>query len=385
MIPGFFQFHLPTKVLFQAGLSKDFSNELTEFGLSKILFLTDAYWAAQDSTQEIIQGLKNAGVEEIQIFSNIPPNSELKIVKAAAKIAKDMGADGIVALGGGSVLDTAKTVNILLSHGGDLVNDYSGAQTLTAPLKPWIAIPTTSGTGSEVTKAAVIYDEENGVKLSFVDRYLYPNLAILDPELTLTMPAKLTAMTGMDALTHSIESYTSQEQNSFSHALAKEAIRLIVQNLPLAVEDGQNLEARSALLIASNLAGVAFDHAMVGIVHSMSHAVGAISHVPHGLANSILLPYGMEYNMEVSEVQYADLAFFLGATEQSGQAALQAVYNLRAQMKELCGLPDSLKEAGVKEEDLEKIAAIAVEDGSSFYNPREVIEEEVLKTLQKAY
>ncbi|MBF0492856.1 MAG: iron-containing alcohol dehydrogenase [Deltaproteobacteria bacterium] len=385
MIPNFFQFHLPTKILFQAGLAKDFSNELAQLGVNKILFLTDSYWAKQPVTQEIIEGLKTAGIEAVEVFSDIPPNSELKVVHQATELGKKIEADGIIALGGGSVMDTAKAANILLSLGGDLVNDYSGTQTITSDLKPLIVIPTTSGTGSEVTKVAVIYDAEHEVKLAFVDTHLYPTLAILDPELTLTMPPQLTAMTGMDALTHAIESYTSQEQNSFSHALAKHAIQLVVENLPLATKEGSNLEARSALLVASNLAGVAFDHAMVGIVHSMSHSVGAVSHVPHGLANSILLPYGMEYNFELCESQYADLAFSLGALEQSGKAALKSVYALRAQLKEICGLPDSLKEAGVKEEDLPRVAQLAVEDGSSFYNPKEVVETEVLETLKKAY
>ncbi len=390
MIPEFFQFYLPTKILFQAGISKDFSNELAEYSLKNILFITDSYWVSQTSTQQIIEGLKNAGIEKVEVYSEVPPNSEVKIVKKAADLGARINADAIVALGGGSVLDTAKAANILLSHGGDLVNDYSGAQTITAPLKPLFAIPTTSGTGSEVTKAAVILDEDNSAKLSFVDRYLYPTLAILDPELTLTMPPKLTAMTGMDALTHAIEAYTSLEQNTFAQALSLRAISLIRENLLKAVKEGDNLEARAAMMVASNMAGVAFDHSMVGVVHSMSHAVGAIAHVPHGLANSVLLPWGMEYNFPVSFEKYADLAQPLGISgiadlEERARKVILKVREMRSDLKNACNLSDTLRDCEVREEDLPAIAELAVADGSSFYNPREVLFDEVLESLKKAY
>ncbi len=391
MISDFFQFNLPTKIIFQAGISKDFSNELGSFGISSLLIITDKFLFDSGLINPIVEGIKNSGIEKIVIFSEVPPNSEIKIVQKAADLGKSIDADGILAIGGGSVMDTAKAANILLSMGGDLVNDYSGAQTLTAPLKPLIAIPTTAGTGSEVTKVAVILDEEKEVKLSFVDRFLVPNLAVLDPELTLSLPPKLTAMTGMDALTHAIEAFTSLEKNPFSDGLAMKAIQLVFDYLPLAVKEGKNLQARSALLTASNMAGVAFDHAMVGVVHSMSHATGAISHVPHGLANSILLPWGMEYNFEVAKENYAALALPLKinvsslSIDEQAKAVIQKVVSLRQELKTICDLPDRLKDAQVKESDLSKIAGLAVEDGSSFYNPREVVEEEILKTLQKAY
>ncbi len=391
MIPEFFQFNLPTKIIFQAGISKDFSNELGAFGISSLLIITDKFLFDSGLIHPIVEGIKNSGIEKIVVFSEVPPNSEIRVVQKAADLGKSIDANGVLAIGGGSVMDTAKAANILLTLGGDLVNDYSGAQTLTAPLKPFIAIPTTAGTGSEVTKVAVILDEEKEVKLSFVDRFLVPNLAVLDPELTLSLPPQLTAMTGMDALTHAIEAFTSLEKNPFSDGLAMKAIQLVFDYLPLAVKEGKNLQARSALLTASNMAGVAFDHAMVGVVHSMSHATGAISHVPHGLANSILLPWGMEYNFEVSKENYAALALPLKinissmSIDEQAKAVIQKVISLRQELKIICGLPDRLKDAQVKESDLSKIAGLAVEDGSSFYNPREVIEEEILKTLQKAY
>jgi alcohol dehydrogenase len=391
MLPEFFQFYFPTKVLFQAGLSKDFSNELTPLRIERMLVVTDTLLLNAGLIQPILDGLTAAGVKKIVVFSEVPPNSELSAVKKAFERGAAIEAQGVLAVGGGSVMDTAKAANILLSLGGDLVADYSGAHTLPSPLKPLIAIPTTAGTGSEVTQVAVILDEKNGVKLSFLDRYLYPTLAILDPELTLTMPPKLTAMTGMDALTHAVEAYTSLEANPYSDAFSMKAIRMIKDSLPTAVKNGDDLHARSQMLVAAHLAGVAFDHAMVGVVHSMSHSTGAVAHVPHGMANSILLPWGMEYNFEVCKEKYAGIAKRLGAdtagksVEEAAHAAIERIIDLRTELKALCGLPDRLRDAGVKEEDLPKIADLSVEDGSSFYNPREVVAEEVLEFLKKAY
>src|SRR5262245_54514957 len=385
MLPDFFQFYFPTKVLFQAGLSKDFSNELNSLQIQRMLVVTDARLLKAGLVQPILDGLSNAGVKKTVVFSEVPPNSELSAVKKAFERGAEIEAQGVLAVGGGSVMDTAKAANILLSLGGDLVEDYSGAHTLPSPLKPLIAIPTTAGTGSEVTQVAVILDEKNGVKLSFLDRYLYPTLAILDPELTLTMPPKLTAMTGLDALTHAVEAYTSLESNPYSDAFSMKAIRMIKDSLSIAVKNGDDLHARSEMLAAAHLAGVAFDHTMVGVVHSMSHSTGAGSHVPHGMANSILLPWGMEYNFEVCKERYAGIAKRLGvdtagkSVDEAAHAAIEKIIGLRTELKTLCGLPDRLREAGVKEEDLPKIAELSVEDGSSFYNPREVVAEEVLE------
>lgn len=385
----FYQFKLPTKIIFQAGIALDFSLELENLGLKKVMIVTDAFLKDNGVIDSIQEGIASAGVEVAALFSEVPPNSEIKIVKACAELASRSGAEAMIAIGGGSVLDTAKAANILFSLGGDLVEDYSGAQTITEDLKPLIVIPTTSGTGSEVTMAAVILDEENDTKLSFVDDHMKPTLALLDPELTLSKPAKLTAATGMDALTHAIEAISSVQKNPMSDALAKEAISLIFKNILKAVQEPSNLDARSAMMAASNMAGIAFDHAMVGVVHAMSHATGGIAHVPHGLANSILLPYGMEYNFEESYQHYAEIAPLLGLQESDEESAAKFVItqlkNLRSDLKKACGLPDSLSEAGVQESQLESIAEAALADGASFYNPKELEFEGILAQLRKAF
>ena len=360
-------------------------------GLDKVLLVADPFLVQNGVTGKIQKGLESAGCKVVGTFSEIPPNSEVKVVKACIELAKKAGADGIVAIGGGSAIDTAKAANIVFSLGGDLVEDYSGTQTIPRNLKPLIVIPTTAGTGSEVTSAAVILDESSQTKLSFTDPHLRPALALLDPELTLSLPPKVTAMTGMDALTHAIEAITSVQANPMSEALAMEAIELISKNLLKAVEHGDDLEARSNMLIAANMAGIAFDHSMVGIVHAMSHASGGVAHVPHGLANSIFLPLGMEYNLSTSAAHYAAIARHLGletkglSEEAAAQMAIQYVRDLRHSMKQACGLPDRLRDAGVKEEQLETISEVAAEDGAVFYNPREVTLEGVSEKVREAF
>ncbi|MBI1909072.1 MAG: iron-containing alcohol dehydrogenase [Deltaproteobacteria bacterium] len=391
MVPEFYQFHCPTKVVFGVGLARDFSSELASLGIRRFLVVTDKVLVGNGLVAPIIEGIKKTGFEVVGIFSEIPPNSELTIVKNCASQAKELGAEGFIAIGGGSPIDTAKAANILFTLGGDLVGDYSGAQTISVPLSPLVAIPTTAGTGSEVSSAAVVLNEAEHTKLSFVDSHLYPTLALLDPELTITLPPRLTAATGMDALTHAIESYVSNQKNPVSDALALEAIRLIHRYLVGAVEDGKDREARSGMITASMLAGQAFDHAMVGVVHGMAHALGGLTGIHHGTANSIFLPWGMEYNLEARTEEYAEIGRILvGWNQESSDikmahAAIEEVVGLREKLQKLSGLPFRLRDAGVKEDLLGAIAEGAVDDGTSFYNPREVVKEEILKQVKKAY
>ncbi len=387
----FYQFYLNTKVLFQPGIARDFSNEISQMGVERFFLICDPFFYSSGLAQEIISGVEAAGAQVVGIFHEVPPNSELSVVESCARLAKSSGAEALIALGGGSALDTAKAANIVFSLGGNLVEDFSGSQTLTSPLRPLVAIPTTAGTGSEVTGSAVILDAKTHTKLAFNDQYLRPSLALLDPEITLTLPPKVTAMTGMDALTHAVEAYTSLQSNPMSDALALYAIRLIRKHLLPAVLQGEDLETRSQMMIAANMAGIAFDHAMVGVVHSMAHAAGGVAGVPHGLANHIFLPFGMEYNLEAVAERYSHLAQALdmksqGLEPESGaRQAIAGVRRLQQELAEACGLPQRLRDAGVQENQLEEIARLAVEDGSSFFNPREVDYDSVLQKIKEAY
>ncbi len=326
----------------------------------------------------------------------------MSAARACAEQARAASAAALLAVGGGSVIDTAKAANILLSEGGDLVEDYSGAGTLTRPLKPLVAVPTTAGTGSEVTQVAVILDAAGHTKLAFTDRFLLPSLAILDPELTLSLPPGFTAGTAMDAMTHAVEAYVGTQASPFADALAYEAVRLITAHVERACRDGADLEARGALLIASCMAGMAFTHSMVGCVHGMAHSVGGICGVPHGAANAILLPFGLEYNFDFISEKLARMAPALGVSRAAAEAAavapaggnrstetarqiIAAIRALTARLHEVAGLPVTLHEAGVPEGVLPAVAEATVMDGTSFYNPREVEAAAILEKLREAY
>lgn len=384
MIPEFFQFECPTKIVFGRGLAQNFSQELSQLPVSRLLVVTDPVLRKIGLVDKVVQGLQ---VEVGGIFDQVPVNSELGAVKAADQMARDTGCDGILAIGGGSAIDTAKAANILLSEGGDLT-DYVGAQVLTRPLKPLIVIPTTAGTGSEVTNVAVILDESQHLKIPFNDRFLMPHLAVLDPEMTATMPPLVTAATGMDALTHAIEAYTGLQANPVSDALAYQAVQLIHRHLAEAVKNGQNLDARAGMQVAACLAGLAFAHSMVGVVHSVSHTLGGLFHVPHGVGNAIFLPWGLTYNLDAIQDKLASLAqaFSIPLTGRAAaEAVVERVRGLNQELNALCGLPITLQQAGVPEAELAAVADGAVLDGSSFYNPREVDAEALLPYLQKAY
>ncbi len=391
MLPLFFEFHSPTKVVYGPGLIADLQAELSQIEARRYLLVSDRTLERLGLPARVAASLEDAGVEVVGSFLDVPENSEVSAVRACAEEAVAAGAEGLVALGGGSVIDTAKCADILLSEGGYLVDDYSGAGTLTRPLKPLIAIPTTAGTGSEVTQAAVILDEAGSVKLSFSDKFLLPTLAVLDPELTVSLPPRLTASTAMDALSHAVESYVSPQWSPMSEALAAGAARLIFVNLEAAVADGSDLEARGALLTAAAMAGIAFSHAMVGCVHGMAHAVGGLYHVAHGAANAILLPHGLAYNREVVGERLGGLAPFVsGLTSDEEQLdpadrVIAAIRNLAGRLNGAGVLATRLRDVGVPKEGLAAVAEATVRDGTSFYNPREVVAEEILPHLRNAY
>lgn len=391
MLPEFFEFYNPTKVVYGVGIASDFKAELDFLGIGKYFIVSDRIISDLGLVKKVVDGLTSAGIEVTGEFLDVPQDSGVSTVNACAEQAKASGAAGLIAIGGGSVIDTAKAANILISEGGDLVEDYSGAQTLTRPLKPLVVIPTTAGTGSEVTQVAVIYDNENRVKIPFTDKFILPGLAVLDPEMTISLPPKLTASTAMDALTHAVEAYVGLQWSPISDAFAAGAVELIFKNIIQATENGDDLQARGAVLVASSLAGVAFSHSMVGCVHGMAHSTGGLYRVPHGVANAILLPHGMEYNFKEAKEKFAKLAPVIGeevsglSFEDAARKVIDAVRNLIGTLNKMGALPLRLREVGVTKDDLPEIAEATVMDGTSFYNPREVVAEEILEHLKNAY
>ncbi|RJP42968.1 MAG: iron-containing alcohol dehydrogenase [Desulfobacteraceae bacterium] len=391
MLPEFFEFYNPTKIVYQIGIATDLKPELDIIGIKKYFIISDHVISDLGLVQKVADGLANVGFETVGRYLDVAQDARLNDVKKCADLVKASGAEGIISIGGGSVIDTAKAVNILFSEGGDLVDDYSGAHTLTRPLKPHIVIPTTAGTGSEVTMAAVIYDEDNKEKLAFPDKFLLPNLAVLDPEMTLSLPPKMTAATGMDAMTHAVEAYVGIQSSPISDVMAAGAIELIMKNLVRAVENGDDIEARGGMLVAATMAGIAFTHSMVGVVHAMAHAAGAHYRVPHGVANGILLPYGLDYNFDFIYEKLARLAPVMGVAaqgisdEDAARNVIAAIRSMTGKLNELGALPIRLRDTGVPEDGPAVIAEGALNDGSSFYNPRPMDEEELLPYVQNAY
>ncbi|NOY70108.1 MAG: iron-containing alcohol dehydrogenase [Deltaproteobacteria bacterium] len=391
MLPEFFEFHNPTKVVYETGVATDLKPELDIIGIEKYFIVSDKPIADLGLVRKVEDGLVESGFIVTGKYTEVTQDADLEGVKRCAGQIKASGAQGIIAIGGGSVIDTAKAANILFSKGGDLVEDYSGAQTLTSRLNPLIVIPTTAGTGSEVTMVSMVYDRDNKEKLAFVDKYLLPDVAVLDPEMTLSLPPKLTASTGMDALTHSMEAFVGTAASPISDAFAYCAIELIIKNLVAAVQNGDDVEARGAMLIGSCMAGISFTHSMVGCVHGMAHATGALYRVPHGVANGIYLPYGLEYNFEEIYEKLAKLASPMGI-DASGKddkflarAVIEKVFEVRKELNKLDALPLRLRDIGIPKDGLEAIAEGAINDGTSFYNPREMEEETLLPYIQKAY
>lgn len=387
MLPEYFEFQLRTKVVFRVGAVEESGNELAKQGAKRPMLIIDTVFKDSEFQKKIEASLADAGLELAGVMSDIPVDSDVNIVKKGNETARAAGADSLIAVGGGSVIDTTKGINILLSEGGDLLEDHQGAYMQTRPLKPFLAIPTTAGTGSEVTFAAVIKYHEEHTKLSFVSPFFAPSIAILDPEITVGMPPKLTASTGMDALTHAVEAMHSTGRESWADALSLLSIKMIDKWLPIAVKDGKDIEARGQMLLAASMAGAAFSNALVGIVHAMAHSAGGVCSVPHGVANAILLPHGMEFNLDVCEDVYAQVALALGV-KLNGQTERQLAEAGIARIRELtkaCGLPTRLSEVGVTEAHIEQLAATAMGDGAMVSNPRfPEGEEEVAEVYRKA-
>lgn len=382
----FFEFRLTPRVLYKAGLAFDMAAELASLGGSKAFIVTDE-GVMKSGLVDRIRTATEESVEVVGCYSNVPPNSSVAVVEEAAAQARAAGADLLIAIGGGSPLDTAKGMRILISEGGSLL-DYEGVNVLERPLVPMVAIPTTAGTGSEVTNFAVIKDDENHVKLTFTSPYLCPELAILDPEVTLSLPSHLAAATGMDALTHAVETYVSTEHEPMSDALALGAIEIISNNLRDATHNGrENEAARGQMLIASTMAGVAFTNAYLGAVHALAHATGGHFPVHHGLANSIFLPHVIAFNASAEPDRYARIGRAFGVNT-GGRSREEVIGDLVAAITQLaqdCGLPVRLRDVGVPEDALETLAEQAFSDGALFHNPVPATPEDLLGILRAAW
>ncbi|WP_068977233.1 iron-containing alcohol dehydrogenase [Aeromonas sp. EERV15] len=390
----YYDFFCPVKLLAGEQALEQLASELASLGARRPLLLTDKGVNATGLATLLANVLAEGELPVAAIWDEIPADSSTAVVERIAKRYRELACDSLVALGGGSVIDTAKAVNILTSMGGDHLLDYSGAGCLTRPLKPLAVVPTTAGTGSEVTLVAVIKDEASGRKVPFTSPFLLPQLAVLDPRLTQGLPLNITAATAMDAMTHAIEAFIGTAKNPVSDALALMAVEKIASALPQIIHDPQNKQLRLQLAEGSTLAGMAFSNSMVGLVHALGHSLGARCHLPHGLCMNLFLPTVLDYNRPEVDNELARLLLPLVGAErfaatpahQRAEATITAIRTLRDTLWQAVKLPRTLNEAGVSDRSLlGEIRDLAINDGAMLFNRKDADREQLLTLLERAW
>jgi alcohol dehydrogenase len=376
--------HLPTRILFGVGTAVQVGTEAIRLGISHALVVTDGGLVQTEIPGTITKALDGAGVKWT-LFGDVEPNPSIETVHQGLAVYTKQGCDGVIAIGGGSPMDAAKAIGFLATNGGD-IREYFGADKIKKPLPPLVAIPTTCGTGSEVTQFAVVTDTEKHLKMGIGSPHNIPKVAIVDASLLAKLPSKMVAATGMDALCHSIESYTSQASQFLTEAFSLRAIELISRHLRPAVANG-NLVDLSGMAMASTLAGLGFNNTRTTLVHAMSHAVTAHAQVPHGIANAILVRYVMEFNLIGDPDKHGDIATALGedtdglSPMEAGRLAVDAVHDLADDV----GIPRTLREVGVTDALVEAMADGAMKATMGIaLNPRRPTRQDVVALYRKA-
>jgi len=380
-----FSFETPPRVICADGESERLGDLLREFGVSRPLVVTDRGIVEAGLLEPMLAQLRTLGLD-VMVFSDVLADPPASCVEAAVAVALATGADGVIGFGGGSSLDVAKLV-ALLSRSGETLDALFGVGRAVGVRWPLIQVPTTAGTGSEVTPIAIV-TMPNGENQGVVSRRLYADVAVLDATLTLGLSARVTAMTGINAMVHAIEAYTSRHaKNVLSDTLATRALRLLSDHIVTAIADGSNLEARRAMLQGSMLAGMAFANAPVGAVHALAYPIGGQFHVPHGLSNALVLLPVLEFNLSEADAMYAELADAVRATERtwhrsaSGRAFVDAMATIVGEL----GLERTLGELGVIEADLPGLATDAMKVQRLLVNnPRDVSYEQALALYREA-
>lgn len=391
---SYFEFQNAVKLLCGELSLERIPNELQHLNAKRPLVLSDAVLAKIGTMAQVTSAMEAEGVAAAAVFTDIPVDSSLAVVNRIAAFYREQNCDSIVAIGGGSVIDTAKGVRLVLSQDTDDIFSISGLENVTNGKHiPFVVVPTTAGTGSECTGVAVIKNDANGVKMEFLSPFVEPDVAVIDPRMTMGLPPKATASTGMDALCHAVEACTCLQANPLSTAYGTAAIKLIAENLEAATLNGKDKKARFNMALASTMAGIAFSNSMVGAVHAIGHALGGVCGVPHAVAMTILLPHVMRYNLCHSAGAYAALLPWLVGmdaamaipADKRAEAAIEAIVSLGRKLNAACGLPLTLGEAGVNKDAFDKVAEFAVNDGALIVNPRAATEEQVIEILNAAF
>lgn len=392
--PSYFEFVNPGKILSGKYALENIASEFRLLGIARALVLSDRVLSELGQVKVLTDALSSSGLQVVSVYTDIPADSSIEVVNRIAELFRRVNADSIVALGGGSVIDTAKGVRMLISQGGSDIMQFVGAEVLPyARHIPFAAVPTTSGTGSEATAVAVIKDNERKVKMEFISQFLLPDLAVLDERFTVSMPAKITAMTGLDALTHAIESYSCLQKNPVSQSYARSAIMLIHENLARCIETPSDRKARLAMANGSLLAGSAFSNSMVGIVHAIGHSLGGVCGLPHGLAMAILLPHCMRYNLDKCEADYSEILSLLVEPEElvripkenRGTMCVTVVENFAKMIARSAGLSLRLSDNGIDRSSFSEVASRAINDGALIVNPKTADKSDVIAILESAW
>ncbi|WHZ05246.1 iron-containing alcohol dehydrogenase [Neobacillus sp. YX16] len=377
---GFFK--NPTQITYGIGATKQLRDILDREGFKNVLIITDAGIMKTGLIDQLTRQLDNINYG---IFDDTKPNPTVTNCNDALKLLREVQADVVVVMGGGSSIDVAKAVCLLATNEGSIVG-YEGIDTFANDLLPLVAIPTTAGTASEVTNFTVITDEERQYKLTVGGVRLAPKYALVDPAVTISLPAHITAATGLDALVHALESYTSKMANPISKALAREAIRKISANLRQAVFSGDNIVARDNMMMGSLLAGLAFNNTRLGNCHALSHPVSAIYGVPHGIANSILIPHVMEFNALAVPELFSDIAEDMGENlegltlMEKAYAAVEAVKKLSKDIN----IPTDFSQYKVDGSQIDRMTRDAMLSGNIAVNPRKTSYEDVVELYKKS-
>lgn len=378
-----FMFSIPTVIQFGSGASRQTGGIVrnlmaarTTPGKAGVLVVLDPGIKSAAWMKDILASIEEMGFQ-ILLFDKVRPNPRDEDVHQAAALLKQANCSAVVAIGGGSTLDTAKAAALVATHGGR-VSDYAGWAKVPGPILPLVVIPTTAGSGSEATCWAVITDCSSHAKLAIGDRNLSPSVAIVDPNLTISLPAALTAATGMDALTHAIEAYVSALSSPLNDLIALESIRLVATHLRRVITHPDDLEARQGMMLASTLGGIAINNADVAGVHCLSEGMGSLYDAPHGLLNAVLLPHFMAFWQPSCQERFGRIAECFGSQPSPGEAVSQVTSLTRS-----LDFP-SLAEIGVKTKDLPRLAALAAANVSNPSNPTPMAEADYLEILKKA-
>lgn len=378
-------YFLPTRNIFGEGSVKEAGTLLKSLNVSKAMIVTDKFLAKSGMADKIKKIIVEAGCSA-EVFSGAEPNPTDKNVETGVAFFYEYECDSIISLGGGSSHDCAKAIGLVVSNGGR-IQDYEGIDKARKDLVPMLAINTTAGTASEITRFCIITDTVRKVKMAIVDWRVTPKVAINDPELMVGMPPSLTAATGMDAMTHAIEAYVSTNANVLTDSAALMAVKMIYQYLPKAVANGDYMKARDKMAYAQYLAGIAFNNASLGYVHAMAHQLGGVYNLPHGVCNAILLPYVEEFNLIGNLNRFRDLAEAMGENIEglsTAQAAARAIKAIRL-ISSHVDIPTNLKELGVKPEDFDIMAENAMKDVCCLTNPRKATKAQIIEIYRRAY